>query len=397
MTQWLPMYLMNPEVVDLAISTFLDVFPHTLIFTGFATDFILVGSRSPIDPSLLERRFFESGRVVNDLAAIDIDGPTNLLARIVSTDSELRSRYEDKPRISDEHNDLENHFRDRARPAIIGYEPKTVLRYLKLTAPQNYSDLEQVLMHLGRLRYHVRAFPFETLATVRFEGNSDVALAEVDWTQIGRLYALLGKAIDADLRDQAIDILDRLLEVAEEQPEVLLALSNVRIRDGQYEAALQLLRRFRMLEPDESIGYQLLGRALMLMGRADEAMPQFRKAVQLKPDAYLPRIRIAWILATHPDPSRARPMEAIQMAETAAAFTGYQNVEVQGVLAAAYASAGQYERAAEVAQTALETFASTADAGLLATLRMHRQAYRSGQSLLDQSLQKTQADPGISP
>jgi Flp pilus assembly protein TadD len=363
------------------------VFPHTLIFTGFATDFILVGSRAPIDPSLLEKRFFESERVVNDLAKTHIDGPISLIARIVASDGELRNRYAGKPLIRDQHNDLEHLFRDRARPAIIWYEPKNVLRYIKRTAPGIYADLEPLLMHLGRLRYHVREFPFETLATVRFGDKSDVALADTDWVQIGRLYELLGKAIDAGRRDQAIDVLDQLLEITEEQPEVLLALADFRLREGQYDAAMPSLRQFQRLEPDDFIGYHLLGRALMLTGRADEAVPQFRKAVQLEPAAFLPRVRMAWILATHPDRSHRKPREAIRLAETAAELTRYQNAEVLETLAAAYASAGQYERAAEVAQTAIDTFSGNADDSLLGALRLHQQAYRNGQALLDQSMQ----------
>jgi spermidine synthase len=387
MSQWLPMYLLNPEVVDLAISTFLDVFPHTLIFTGFATDFILVGSRSPIDLSLLEKRFPESQQVVHDLASNNISKPTDLLARIIASDSELRDRYEGKPLILDEHNDLEHLFRDRARPSIIWYEPKKVLRYLKTAAPDNYDDLKPVLMHMGRLRYHVREFPFESLTTVRLGESDDVALANIDWIQIARQYRLLGEAMDADRQDQVISILERLLEIAEEQPEVLLALADFRIRAGLYEEALAPLQGFQKLEPDESVGYQLLGRVLMLTGRADEAIPLFRQAIVLEPGGYLPRIRIAWILATHPDQSRADPVEAIRLAETAAELTRHQDAEVLGVLAAAYASAGQFKRATEFVEMAIERVPIAPNDSMLDALRLHQRAYASGQSLADQSLQ----------
>ena len=392
MTQWLPMYLMNPDVVDLAISTFLDVFPHTMIFTGFATDFILVGSRSPIDPAILQKRFFESKQVVDDLAKTNVNGPMNLLARIVASDGELRGRYEGTQLILDEHNSLEHLFRDRTRPAIIWYEPKNVLRYIKMTAPDIYDSLDPILTHLGRLRYHVPKFPLETLATVRYGDKAGITLADADWIQIGRLFGLLEKSIDAGRRDQAIDILDRLLAVAEEQPEVLLASADFRLRDGQFEAAMPLLRRFQELEPEDHIGFHLLGRALMLSGRSDDALQQFQKAIELEPSAYLPRIRLAWILATHPNKSRREPMEAIRVAESAAVLTGYQNAEVLESLAAAYASAGQYERAAEAAQRAIDTFSDNAGERLLKALRLHQQAYRNGQSLSDQSLQTPQVN-----
>lgn len=93
MTQWLPLYLMNPEAVELAIRTFTDVFPETLIFTGFSSDFILLGSKAPIDLAVVEKRFGESRRVSDELARLRIARPADLLARIVRSDSELRQAY----------------------------------------------------------------------------------------------------------------------------------------------------------------------------------------------------------------------------------------------------------------------------------------------------------------
>jgi spermidine synthase len=383
MTQWLPLYLMNPEVVEAAISTFQDVFPHAMIFTGFGTDFILVGSRSPIDLSNVEKRFHDSDRVVRDLDSINVESALNLLARIVAGDREMRDRYSIHSMIHDEHNDLEHSFRDRARPAIVGYDPEQVLHYIDSTAPDKATALEPILMHLGRLRYHVRAFPFETLAFVR---NPNVALGDVEWVQIGRLYDSLGAAIDANRSAEAIQVLEDLLMVAAEQPEVLLALGDLRIRSGKPAAALSPLREFQKLEPEDSSGHHLIGRALMLTGDSDGAVREFRKAIQLDPNAVKPKVRMAWIYATHPDPDRTRPGEAIRIAETAATLTDHRDSEVLGTLAAAYASAGKFDRAIEISQTAIDQIPANSGDGLADMLRLHQRAYRQGQSLLDQSL-----------
>jgi predicted membrane-bound spermidine synthase len=163
MTQWLPTYLMDPEAIELAITTFISVFPDALIFTGFSSDFILIGSKSRIDLSLVEKRFQMFPRVTEDLAGLRIEGPLELLARVVNSDGELRQRYSGKRIISDEHNDLERLFRDSNRPAIIWYEPKTVLNYLQEQLPGQRVELQELITHLGRLRYHVHAFPFESL------------------------------------------------------------------------------------------------------------------------------------------------------------------------------------------------------------------------------------------
>ena len=74
------------------------------------------------------------------------------------------------------------------------------------------------------------------------------------------------------------------------------------------------------------------------------------------------------------------------MAETAATLTGHRDSEVLGTLAAAYASAGRFDRAIEISQTAIDQLPANSGDGLADMLRLHQQAYRQGQSLLDQSL-----------
>jgi tetratricopeptide (TPR) repeat protein len=90
-------------------------------------------------------------------------------------------------------------------------------------------------------------------------------------------------------------------------------------------------------------------------------------------------------LATHPDRARRQPDEALRLAKTAADLTAYRNVEVLNTLAAAYASAGQFDRAVHVGQSAIEAFDANAGVGL-DNLNLHLRAYRNRQSLSDQSL-----------
>jgi spermidine synthase len=385
MTQWLPLYLMNPEVMELAISTFLDVFPHTLIFTGYARDFILIGSQAPIELERVDTRYFESATVVDDLKRANIDGPDRLLARIVNGDQELRDRYAEKRTISDQHNDLESFFRQWDRPAIIGYNPKGVLDYIRTTGPHQYARLEPVLTHLGRLRYHVRDFPFESLATVRFTESADVALGEADWIAIARLNDVLQSEVGAGNTAGAITILEQLLTIAEEQPAVLLMLGELRLRNGQFGKAIAPLQRFQALEPSVAIGYHLLGRALMLAGHSDEALAQFRQSVERQPDAYMSLTRMAWILATHPDPGRLNAAEAIRLARAAEELSKQQDPVILQTLAAAYAADGQFDRATSIAQSAVDAIGNDADPDL-PYLRIQLQAYQNSQSLSDGSL-----------
>jgi arylsulfatase A-like enzyme/Flp pilus assembly protein TadD len=55
---------------------------------------------------------------------------------------------------------------------------------------------------------------------------------------------------------------------------------------GYYEQAEKLYRRFVELEPDNATGVSYLGRCLLMLDRPDEALAQFRHAVELNPKAF---------------------------------------------------------------------------------------------------------------
>jgi Flp pilus assembly protein TadD len=385
MTQWLPTYLMDPEAIELAITTFISVFPDALIFTGFSSDFILIGSKSRIDLSLVEKRFQMFPRVTEDLAGLRIEGPLELLARVVNSDGELRQRYSGKRIISDEHNDLERLFRDSNRPAIIWYEPKTVLNYLQEQLPGQRVELQELITHLGRLRYHVHAFPFESLYTVNFGDTDGIALGNIDWIQIAKLYDQIAIAMDMGQYQEVINIHEQLLVIAEEQPEVLISLANLRINKGRYKEALASLNLFQRLEPASPIGHRLYGSALMLDGKADEAIIYYESILDSNPVSYVALYQLAWIFATHPDRAQRRTDAAIRLAESAAELTDHQDSAVLNALAAAYASAGQFDRAVKAGLAAID--AHDTNAGVdFDRLNLHLSAYRNRQSLSDQSL-----------
>lgn len=382
MTQWLPLFLMTPEAVEAAVSTFVDVFPHAFLFTGFGTDFILAGSPSPIDLGSIEERFFESPSLMAELTHFNIQTPASLLARIVQGDAALRRRYGRAPLISDQHNDLEHLFLDpRARP-IVARDPGDVLAQLKEEAPELHSQLEGILNHLGRLRYHVQGYPFETLATVDPETSPDVALAGVDWMELSRLYRENAAALRAGRRDRSMRVLERFLEISREQPEVLMTLAQLKMGRGEYDEAIALLRDLQALEPDDYLGHLSLGNAYRRAGRAEEALAQYRQASRLRPEFHRPFERMAWIHATHPDPKIRDAARATELAERAADIAGESDPSVRETLAAAYAASGQFERAAAVIQAAIDALPENRSQGAR-RLRRQLRTYRDGESLVD--------------
>jgi spermidine synthase len=388
MTQWLPVFLMTPEAVEMAVSTFLEVFPHSFLFSGFATDFILIGSPSPIDVGSLARRFPTSGPVKDELEVFNIQSPVDLLARIVQTDSALRRNYRAGSLISDQHNGLERQLPSPLARPVVAFDPADVLAYLGPRVPDAYAQLEGILTHLGRLRYHVQGYPFETLAAVDPTASPEVELAGLDWLSVAGLARENATHLRNGRRDLALRALAAALELSREQPEILMQLVRMRLQWGQDEMAIPLLREFQALEPGDYAGRQLLADAYWRTGQPALALVHYREAARSRPDLYQPLAQMAWIRATHPDPELRDPVRAIRLAEQAGQRVTDDSLRVPEVLAAAYASAGDFPRAAGVLERAIDRLPP--DRGEdRERLESQLEGYRAGRPLVDDSIEAT--------
>jgi tetratricopeptide (TPR) repeat protein len=173
--------------------------------------------------------------------------------------------------------------------------------------------------------------------------------------------------------DEAIDQYQRALQI---RPDYGLAhnnLGNVLLRRGNPDEALEHFREALRLDPSNVEAHYNAGSVLRSRGDLSEAAGQFRQALQLKPD-WIPAVAsLAWLLATAPDAALRDAHQAIRLAEQAAVLTRRQDASALDVLAAAYAAAGQFDRAVAVSDAALEM---KPDAALAAAIRRRQELYR---------------------
>ena len=116
--------------------------------------------------------------------------------------------------------------------------------------------------------------------------------------------------------------------------------------------------------------------------RYDDALRHFRECLRLKPGLPSPSIGLAWLLATHPSPSRRNPAEAIPLAEKLVTQSGYQNWMSLDTLAAAYAAGGWFDDAANTARKALP-LVQTSSPGDLAAVQARLQGYLNQQPFVE--------------
>jgi hypothetical protein len=79
--------------------------------------------------------------------------------------------------------------------------------------------------------------------------------------------------------------------------------------------------------------------------------------------------KMAWALATHPDPRRRNGAMAVRIARQVCAAANYRQPEMLDVLAAALAETGNYDEAQRMVRTAVELAEKTYTPDQLQTLK----------------------------
>lgn len=158
-TQWLPVSQLNQDVVRSAIKAFVNVFPHSILVSGYRNNLILVGSPTAFafEPAALRRRIDASLPLKADLQAISAADPTEIVGSFVMGERGLAEYTAGVRPVTDD------------RP---GMEYSKSLHYLSAQDPRLYDDMAEVWDYLGEaelpplkdylavmeLLYHQQAF-----------------------------------------------------------------------------------------------------------------------------------------------------------------------------------------------------------------------------------------------
>jgi tetratricopeptide (TPR) repeat protein/mono/diheme cytochrome c family protein len=186
-------------------------------------------------------------------------------------------------------------------------------------------------------------------AAIHFEASlklkPDSAAAHFN---LGTVLTLMGRL------DEALARYRRALEINPGYAQAENNLGNVLLLQGHTEQALEHMRAALRLDPANAEAHYNVGSVVRGAGDLREAIGQFRQAVTRRPDFTPAVVGLAWLLATAPDASLREPGEAVRLAEHAVDLTERREPGVLDILAAAYASAGQFDRALSASQEALD-------------------------------------------
>ncbi len=175
---------------------------------------------------------------------------------------------------------------------------------------------------------------------------------------------------------QAIEEFGKALNENPSHVESLYLLASCLARTDREEEAIGYARMAAMLSKGATI-HGLLGALLSNTGQHGEALTHLQAAFAAKPGDVTIASNLAWVLATSPETMHRNGHRAVQLAEWACKATAYKSAPVLDTLAAAYAEAGQFDKAVRTTLQAIEIVRSDPKAST-ATLESRLKLYRTG-------------------
>ena len=111
----------------------------------------------------------------------------------------------------------------------------------------------------------------------------------------------------------------------------------------------------------DHIADELHGLLLQAKGSLGDATAEYRLALRYQPDLTDALNNLAWVLATCAEASLRNGPQAVGLAQKANELSGGKDASLLRVLAAAYAEAGQFPKAAETAHRARDMVSPQSD------------------------------------
>jgi len=189
----------------------------------------------------------------------------------------------------------------------------------------------------------------------------------------------LGSALQLQGKlDEAVTHYRRALRLKPNDLEALCNLGEILASQNKFDEAINCFRQVLHAKSDDPKAAYNLALTFQLQGKLDEAITNYHQALRIAPDSVEAAANLAWLLATHPDPKIRDANQAVTLAEHATDLTHRRNAMVLNALAAAYASAGRFDKAVTTAQTALDLAATDRNDRLADQLLRQLQSYKQG-------------------
>ncbi len=153
---------------------------------------------------------------------------------------------------------------------------------------------------------------------------------------------------------EAARTLARLRELEPEDANLLLQQGILEAGLGRPRKAIALLTQYLETHPEDSLALIARGNSFISIGKHAEALADFEKALPLAGHDATFLNNFAWILCTSPDDHLRDGRRALELAQKACELLEFKAAFALSTLAAAYAELGDFQKAMEWVQKAVE-------------------------------------------
>jgi tetratricopeptide (TPR) repeat protein len=152
--------------------------------------------------------------------------------------------------------------------------------------------------------------------------------------------------------DKALADYERALKIDPKDSVFYRDRGNIAFARKQYDKALEDYGEAIRLNPNYSVPFLQRGKTWVQKKHYDKALADFREVVRLDPKQAYGHTALAWFLATCPDAKYRDGRQAVAVAQRACELS--KGPEEFATLAAAFAEAGDFDRAVEAQARAIE-------------------------------------------
>lgn len=243
--------------------------------------------------------------------------------------------------------------------------------------PQAVADLDKAIAISPE-----NAVPLVLRARIQQQaGNSEAAaadIAKVLKAQPDNPAALeLRGLMAADRGDYAAAIRDfrTLADRPEQDPLVFGQLGMLHLAAKQPRAAIKWFKKAIKIDQEQFLSLRGRSDALISIGKHAAAAKDLERALKVKPEDSGVLNNLAWLLATSPDDDLRNGKRAIDLATKACDVTEWKAAHIISTLAAGYAEAGNFAKAREVSQQAVDVAGD--DKGIDEQLQQELESYKA--------------------
>ncbi len=161
------------------------------------------------------------------------------------------------------------------------------------------------------------------------------------------------------------------------QKNIYRNIGDVFSKMGKTNEAIAQFEKCLSMAPDFAEAHHDLANALRRKGRYRDAIAHYETVLRIDPRSVLTMNNLGWLLATCVDPSIRNGARAVEVAARADLLSGGEDPLILHTLAAAYAENGQFSKAAETAERALQLAEQQEKGSLVRALPHEISLYRA--------------------